>query len=99
MRRRSFLLLMPALLLAGAARSAPRPVVAAPGRIARVRLGSADRSPKAYLEGNRLLVRRERGEWIALAGIALSAKPGATLSVEVDYGDGRREVRRVAVVD
>jgi murein DD-endopeptidase MepM/ murein hydrolase activator NlpD len=99
MRRRSFLLLTPALLFAGPALSAPAPAVAAPGRIARVRLGRTDQPPKAYLDGRRLLVRVERGEWIALAGIRLGAKAGSRLSVEVAYGDGRREIRRITVVD
>jgi hypothetical protein len=44
------------------------------------------------------MVRRERGEWVALAGIPLSAKAGAKLQVEVDYGGGRREPRTVAVL-
>jgi murein DD-endopeptidase MepM/ murein hydrolase activator NlpD len=97
MRRRSFLLL-PVALLAGPALAADAPAVASPGRIARVRLGKADRPPQAYLEAQRLLVRVERGEWIALAGIALGAKAGATLSVDVDYGDGRREAHPVRIV-
>jgi murein DD-endopeptidase MepM/ murein hydrolase activator NlpD len=99
MRRRSFLLLAPALLFAGPALPAPAPAVAAPGRVARLRLGAADPSPKAQLDGRRLLVRRERGQWVALAGIPLSAKAASTLSVEVTYSDGRLEVRRVTVVD
>jgi murein DD-endopeptidase MepM/ murein hydrolase activator NlpD len=99
MRRRSFLLLAPALLLARPSLSAPSErTVAAPGRVARLYLGTADPSPKAWLDGRRLLVRNERGEWVAHAGIALGAKVGSTLSVEVAYGDGRREVRAVSVV-
>ena len=99
MRRRSFLLLAPALLLARPSLAAPQArVVAAPGRIARIRLGKAEPSPRASLDGNRLLVRRERGEWIAIAGIPLSAKAGSKLAVEVAYGDGRQEVRAVSVV-
>lgn len=99
MRRRSFLLLWPALLLpvrpALAAREIPSD---APGRVARVRLGKVDPAPLAYLEGRRLMVRRERGQWVALAGIPLSAKPGTKLSVEVDYGNGKREMRTVGVM-
>jgi len=99
MRRRSVLLL-PALLLARPALAAQEPAVAAaPGRIARLRLGKADRAPKAWLEGRRVLVRRERGEWVAIAGIPLGAKVGSQRSVEVAYGDGRREARPVRVVD
>jgi murein DD-endopeptidase MepM/ murein hydrolase activator NlpD len=72
--------------------------VAAPGRVARMRLGAADQTPKAHLDSRRLLVRYERGEWIALAGIPLSAEAGSTLPVEVDYGGGRREFRALPVV-
>ena len=88
-------LLLPALLLAAPAPDAPAD---APGRVARLRLGSAEPAPRATLDGRRLMVRREGGEWIALAGIPLSAKAGAKLKVEVTYGGGRREVRQVAVL-
>jgi len=99
MRRRTFLLLPPALLLAGPALSAPDvPAVAAPGRIARVRLGKADQPPKAYLDKRRVLVMRERGEWVALAGIALGTRADSMLLVEVEYGDGRRESRQVSII-
>jgi murein DD-endopeptidase MepM/ murein hydrolase activator NlpD len=99
MRRRLLLLLTPALLLAFPALAAPDASTAPPGGIARLRLGTAEAPPAAYLDGQRLMVRREGGEWIAIAGVPLSAKAGAKLKVEVDFGGGRREVRRVAVVD
>jgi murein DD-endopeptidase MepM/ murein hydrolase activator NlpD len=96
--RRSLLLLAPALLLAGAARAAPgSPVFAGQGRVARLRLGKAERAPNAYLDGRRLLVRRERGQWVALAGIPLGAEPRSTLSVEVVHSDGKKEVHQVRV--
>src|SRR5512145_3347851 len=97
MRSRS-LLLLPALLLAFPALPAPDAPADAPGRVARLRLGSPDPAPRATLDGRRLMVRRERGEWVALAGIPLSAKAGAKLQVEVTYGGGRREVHSVAVL-
>ncbi len=97
MRRRSLLLLIPALLLARPALAASDAPADAPGRVARVRLGAADTAPLAYIDGRRLLVRRERGEWVALAAIPLSAKAGSKLQVEVDYGGGRRELRPVRV--
>jgi murein DD-endopeptidase MepM/ murein hydrolase activator NlpD len=97
MRRRSLLLLLP-LLLAFPALPAPDTPADAPGRVARLRLGSADPAPRATLDGRRLMVRRERGEWVALAGIPLSAKAGAKLQVEVTYGSGKREVLPVAVL-
>jgi murein DD-endopeptidase MepM/ murein hydrolase activator NlpD len=96
--RRRLLLLLSALLLAFPALPASDLPADAPGRVARVRLGSADPAPRATLDGRRLMVRRERGEWVALAGIPLSATAGTKLQVEVDYGGGRRETRTVAVV-
>ena len=98
MRRRTFVLLMPALLLARRALAAPPAATGAPGRVARVSLGGAgDPAPQAYLDGRRLMVRREQDEWIALAGIPLSAKPRSTLPVEIDYGGGKREVRKLPI--
>ena len=86
MRRRTLILLTPALLLALPALAAPEASTTVPGGIARVRLGSAEAPPAAYLDGQRLMVRREGGEWTAIAGVPLSAKVGARLKVEVDYG-------------
>jgi murein DD-endopeptidase MepM/ murein hydrolase activator NlpD len=68
------------------------------GRIARLYLGSAAQPPKAWIDGKRLLVRRERDEWVAIAGIALGAKAKSTLPVEVEYADGRREALAIRVV-
>jgi murein DD-endopeptidase MepM/ murein hydrolase activator NlpD len=100
MRRRSFLLLTSALLVARPALAAKRkPPVAVPGGVARVILAAGDPAPKAHLDGNRLLVRREKNEWVALAGVPLSAKVGSTLKVEVDFANGKRQVRPVKVVD
>ena len=100
MRRRSLLLLASALLLPFAAFAAKRkPPVAVPGGVARVSLAAGDPAPKAHLNGNRLLVRREKNEWVAVAGIPLSAKAGTTVRVEVDFANGKREVRSVKVVD
>jgi len=98
MLRRSFLLLAPALLFAQPV-LADTPVVGAPGRIARLRLGKSEQPPKAQIDGRRLLVRKERGEWVALAGIPLSAKAASRLFVDVDHPDGTRERRRITVVD
>jgi murein DD-endopeptidase MepM/ murein hydrolase activator NlpD len=100
MRRRLFLLLTPALLLARPALAAkPKPPVAVPGGVARLTLAAGDPAPKAHLDGARLLVRREKNEWVALAGVPLSAKPGSTVKVEVDFANGKRQVRSVKVVD
>ena len=98
MRRRSFLL-VPALLFARPLLAATHvAAVAAPGRVARLNLGKADAAPRALLEGERLLVTREKGAWLAIAGIALSAKAGSTLPVEVDFADGHHETRTVRVI-
>src|SRR5918993_2359672 len=100
MRRRSLLLLASALLLPFAAFAAKRkPPVAVPGGVARVPLAAGDPAPKAQINGTRLLVRREKNEWVAVAGIPLSAKAGTTVRVEVDFANGKREVRPVKVVD
>ena len=107
MRRRSFLLAAPALLLVPPALLLARPALAAkrkppaavPGGVARVTLAAGDPAPKAHLDGNRLLVRREKNEWVALAGVPLSAKVGSTLKVEVDFANGKRLVRPVKVID
>jgi murein DD-endopeptidase MepM/ murein hydrolase activator NlpD len=98
MRRRSFLLLTPALLLAGPASGQDARSYGVPGRVARLRLGNAEPAPRAYLDKRRVLVMRERGEWVALAGIALGTRADSMLLVEVEYGDGRRESRPVSIM-
>jgi murein DD-endopeptidase MepM/ murein hydrolase activator NlpD len=75
------------------------PVTAVPGGVARLHLGSADKAPQASLDGRRLLVRAERDEWVAYAGVALSAKPKSRLSVEVTHADGRQESLPIRIVD
>jgi len=92
-------LLLLLALLASVPALAAKPVTAVPGGIARLHLGSADKAPQASLDGRRLLVRSEGGEWIAYAGVALSAKPKSRLAVEVMHADGRRETLQVRVVD
>ena len=99
-RRRSLLFFAPALLLAGSVLSAPSAVVTAvPGGVARLHLGSADQPPKAFLDGRRLLVRSERGEWVAVAGVPLSARPKSRLTVDVTHSDGRKEAQAIRIVD
>jgi murein DD-endopeptidase MepM/ murein hydrolase activator NlpD len=102
MQRRALLLLLlaPALLLPRVALATPSaPITAVPGGVARVRLGTAEQPPKAFLDGRRLLVRSEGGEWVAVVGVPLAARPRSKLSVEVTYADGKREVLSIRVVD
>src|SRR5262245_46933933 len=93
MDRRRFLLSLPPSVLAAAALAAsptaqfPR-ASSVPGGVARVRLGAAPHPPRARVGGTRVLVVRDGAEWIALVGIALSAKPGSRLRVEAERGDG-----------
>jgi len=81
------------LLLAcacGAARAAPLPhAEPVPGGVAIVPLGLAGaRAPRAYFNGDRVMVRRDGREWIAVVGIPLGAKPG-DYAIRV-RGEGRR---------
>jgi murein DD-endopeptidase MepM/ murein hydrolase activator NlpD len=97
MQRRQFLLFA-ILASAPALAASPKPVATFPGGVARLHLGASDRAPKATLDGRRVLVRREGDEWVAHAGIPLSAKVKSKLAVEVVYADDRREARTVTVV-
>jgi murein DD-endopeptidase MepM/ murein hydrolase activator NlpD len=87
------------LLLACVPALAAQPVTAVPGGVARLHLGSADKAPQATLDGRRLLVRAEREEWVAYAGVPLGAKPKSRLAVEVTHADGRSESVPVRIVD
>lgn len=68
-----------------------------PGGVARIRLGAAGEAPRVRLDGNRVLVVREAGEWIAVVGIALTAKPGSRLRLDAEHA-GRREQLEVEIV-
>jgi murein DD-endopeptidase MepM/ murein hydrolase activator NlpD len=100
MQRRTLLLVAPALLLPRLALATPSaPTTAVPGGVARLRLGTAEQPPTALLDGRRLLVRSEGGEWVALVGVPLAARPKSKLSVEVIYDRGKRDVLPIRVVD
>jgi murein DD-endopeptidase MepM/ murein hydrolase activator NlpD len=68
-----------------------------PGGVARIGLGAAEQAPRVRLGGDRVLVMREGDEWIALVGIALTAKPGSKLQVEAEQAGGGVERFEVAV--
>jgi murein DD-endopeptidase MepM/ murein hydrolase activator NlpD len=100
-RRRFLLSLAPALAApAWAARAwattLPR-ASAVPGGVARIGLGAAGQPPRVRLGSERVLVMREGGEWIALVGIALSAKPGSKVRVEAEQAGGEVERFEIAV--
>jgi murein DD-endopeptidase MepM/ murein hydrolase activator NlpD len=92
MNRRLFVQsLLPSLLVPALARAQttelPR-TAPVPGGVALVRLGSARQAPVARVGAQRVLVVRDGAEWVALVGIALSAKPGSKLRVEAERADG-----------
>jgi murein DD-endopeptidase MepM/ murein hydrolase activator NlpD len=96
MKRRALLLGLSALAAPAWAKSAsagalPR-IAAVPGGVARIDLGPAAVAPRAAVDGRRLLVLRDGAGWIALVGIGLEAKPGATLPVQVFDAAGSREL-------
>lgn len=55
-----------------------------PGGVARIPLDDAARPPRLTLDGQRVLVMREGGKWLAVVGVPLSAKPGSSVRVEGD---------------
>lgn len=102
MNRRSFLGCAAGLLTTGSAlageAAARRPRSSAvPGGIARVRLPAAAEPPRARVGAQRVLVLREGPAWVALVGIPLATKPGATVTLDVDRSDGDVDRYDVAV--
>src|SRR5882762_1658138 len=94
-RRRFLLSLAPALFpsaWAACAWAATLPRASAvPGGVARIALGASEQPPRVRLGGERVLVMREGGEWVAFVGIALSAEPGSKLQVEAEQAGGGGE--------
>ena len=96
MNRRRFLipltaaLTVPAWMRPASGMELPR-VASIPGGIARVDLGAAGVAPRARLADDRVLVRRDGSNWIALVGIPLEAKPGARLWVVAEPANGAAE--------
>lgn len=71
--------------------------VPVPGGIAKVPLGNAAQAPRATVNGAPVLVVQDRGEWIGLVGIPLSAKPGSRIAVDAEAADGTRERLEIKV--
>jgi murein DD-endopeptidase MepM/ murein hydrolase activator NlpD len=57
-----------------------------PGGVGRIPLGASAVAPKAAFGGVPAMVVKDAGQWVAVVGIPLSAKPGAT-SLDVERGD------------
>jgi murein DD-endopeptidase MepM/ murein hydrolase activator NlpD len=88
--RRRLLQLLLAALAAPSWRAGASAESAYPGGIAKVRLGASDTPPRARVGDDPVLVMRDGGEWIAVVGIPLTAKPGS--SILVLAGNARREI-------
>ena len=88
-------LIAPAASCAAAAKR--RRVSAVPGGIARIRLGGAPQPPRVRIGSDPVLVLREGDEWVAVAGIALTAKPGSKVRLEAEHADGKRERLEVQI--
>ncbi|MCX8004806.1 MAG: peptidoglycan DD-metalloendopeptidase family protein [Burkholderiaceae bacterium] len=87
MHRRTVLLAaLAAALGPRAASSATRRVFAWPGGVARIPLGDSAQMPRARLGERRVLVMRDGGQWLAVVGVGLAAKPGSRLLLEVERG-------------
>ena len=102
MSRRRFLLSLAPALVAPAwvarawATTIPRASVV-PGGVARIGLGASEQRPRVRLGSDRVLVMREGDDWVAVVGIALSAKPGSKLRVEAEQAGGGVERFEIAV--
>jgi biotin carboxyl carrier protein len=73
--RKLFSLAAICLPLAATALPLPR-AESVPGGIAIISLGTAATEPQAHYQGQRVLVTQQDGQWLALVGLPLSAKPG-----------------------
>ena len=80
--------------LAGTAQATALPrALPAPGGVAIIGLGPSPVAPAATFDGNRLLVIERDGQWHAVIGVPLAAKPGSH-AIEVRSGNGPR--RKIA---
>jgi murein DD-endopeptidase MepM/ murein hydrolase activator NlpD len=68
-----------------------------PGGVARLNVGRAVSPPQVRLGDERILVVKQGTQWVALVGLALGAKPGSTLRVEVVQADGAIEEVTIVV--
>ena len=75
-----------------------RPILGRPGGVARVALGASADPPRARLGADHVLIMRDGDEWVAVVGIALAAKPGSKLRVEVERAGGKLEPFEIDVL-
>jgi murein DD-endopeptidase MepM/ murein hydrolase activator NlpD len=101
-KRRVLLSLVPALVAQAWAPCAWATTIpgasAVPGGVARIPLGASAQPPQARLRGERVLVLREGGGWVAFVGIALATKPGSKVQVQAEYPGGRSEQLEIDVM-
>lgn len=94
------ILLLACLVLPALAQALPR-AESVPGGVAVIVLGTALQTsppPRARYNGDRVLIARDHGQWYAVVGLPLEAKPGQH-SLDIEHGDGRRERRAFIVAD
>jgi murein DD-endopeptidase MepM/ murein hydrolase activator NlpD len=100
--RRVLLSLGPALVAQAwlpCARATPIPRTSAvPGGVARIRLRASEQPPRVSLRGERVLVLREGGDWVAFVGIALTTKPGSNVQVQAEHAGGGYEQFEIDVI-
>jgi len=101
-RRRVLLSLGPALVaqawLPRARAATTTRTSAVPGGVARIRLGASEQAPRVSLRGERVLVLREGGDWVAFVGISLATKPRSKVRVEAEHAGGRQEQFEIDVI-
>src|SRR4030088_72580 len=104
-RRRLLLWLGPALVAQAWARRAWTAAIpsapaasAVPGGVARIPLGASGQPPQVRVRGERVMVLREGGDWVAVVGIALATKPGSKVPVQAEHADGRSEQLEIEVL-
>jgi murein DD-endopeptidase MepM/ murein hydrolase activator NlpD len=84
-------------LLVAAAHAMPVPE-AVPGGVVLIPLGDSPSAPVAEYRGRRAMVIRQDGEWLAVVGIPLSAKPGRH-RVKIEHDGSNQETRLFTVHD
>jgi|OpeIllAssembly_1097287.scaffolds.fasta_scaffold15908_1 murein DD-endopeptidase MepM/ murein hydrolase activator NlpD len=91
------ILLLVFFLLPGLAQALPRaePV---PGGVAVIALGESSQPPRARYNGSRVLITPDRGQWYAIVGLSLDAKPGQH-RLDVERSNGQRVQLPFTVTD